>query len=466
MKRFLIFSSLAVVLALMLVGCGGGTPQTQKMASRTPTFLTAEDAPLPSVLAFNVGVNSITLNGNGTNVDLLTQPTTVDFARLLGLRTLLAFNSVPAGTYNSITFTLSNPVITYLNLGTTPPSAATITGSFAQNVSINANGQALITVALAQPVTVSGSGLVGLHMHFDLRNSLALDGAGQITGSIDPHIRVRSVAPSDDDAQITDMRGSVVSVNTSANTFLMQRMNGMQITVAVNANTRFSGGSSLGSLVAGNFVEVEGQIQADGSILAREVELVAIQRAFVAGPVIAVSGAPAQSITILVGEMLPTIPGAQIGLPLTLDVSQVQDYGISGIDNWLTNFLFNANSIVAGQRVAVGGTIDSSTNPATFVPQGINLRRQGVEGDLVSGSVVITSGNAGSFQIQNNGMLGYVLSAPLTVKTSNNTMFMGVNGLAGLQAGGSMRLAVRGLILKDPNTGQTTMFAHWVKLLQ
>jgi hypothetical protein len=121
---------------------------------------------------------------------------------------------------------------------------------------------------------------------------------------------------------------------------------------------------------------------------------------------------------------------------------------------------------VAGQRVAIGGTLDTTTNPATFTPTRIRLERQGVAGTLVANSVTITIGIAGTFKIQNGGLLGYVLGAPLTVNTSQRTHFVNVNGLTGLQSAGTATLEVRGLILKDPNTGQPTMYAHWVKVAQ
>lgn len=468
MRKTLWSSLLASVVILALIGCGGGgsTDNTTKTSSSstTSTYIVAEDAPLPAVLGFNVTLNSITLNGSsGNTASLLTQPETVDFARLIGLRQLLAFNSVPTGTYNSITFTMASPKITYLNLGTTPPSAANLDGTWASGVAVN-NGVATVTVALASPVALSDSGLVGLRMHFNLRNSLQTDAAGQVTGVIDPKIDVKAVHPSDDDSEITDMRGSIVSVNAATNSFVIQRWNGKQATIAVNSSTAYNDGNSLNTLTAGMVAEISGTIQADGSILATQVEVLTVEHAFLAGPIIYVDP-NGRNITILAAEEAPAIPGVTLQTPVTLDVSTVFRFSICGIDNWLTSFTFNANSLVVGQRIAIGGALDNSTSPATFVPARIRLMRQGVAGDLVSGSVVITSGNAGSFQVQNNGLLGYVLGSPLTVKTSQGTRFRDVNGLAGLQAAGTAKLAVRGLVLEDPTTGQPTMYAHWVQLL-
>jgi len=456
-----------------MIGCGGNNASnttsssttTTTTTSSTNTFVTGEDAPLPAVVGFNVTINSITLTGTGgSSATVLSTPITVDFARLIGLRQLLAFNSVPTGTYNSVTFTLSSPVITYLNFSATPPSTATINGSWASGVSVN-NGVATVTVALKNPLTLTTSSLVGFHMHFDLRNSLAVDGAGQITGVVNPKIAVNAVTPDDDDAQITDLRGSVVSVSTSANNFVIQKFDGKQATIAVNSSTTFNDGYTLATLVAGMMAEVKGKIQSDGSILADAVQVVTVDHAFVAGPILNVDS-NGKNITIQVAEMKPAIPGVTLQTPLTLDISTVQRYSIGGIDNWLTAFGFSQTSLVVGQRIAIGGALNTNTNPATFVPSNIMLQRQGVDGTLVANSVIISSGNAGSFQIQNSGLLGYALGAPLTVKTSQMTKFINVNGLSGLQTAGTARLEVRGLILKDQTTGNPTMYAQWVGMLQ
>ncbi len=102
MKRFLPVVFL-LLLTVITIACGGGSSSSTdaKSAQQASVFVTGEDAPLPSVLAFNVTLNSITLNNGSIDVPVLSAPQTIDFARLLGLRTLVAFNTVPSGTYGS-----------------------------------------------------------------------------------------------------------------------------------------------------------------------------------------------------------------------------------------------------------------------------------------------------------------------------------------------------------------------------
>ena len=464
MKRVFLWFSLALLLSFVLTGCGGGqASSTMSAAQQGAVFMTGGDAPLPSVLSFNVTINSMKLDGT---TEILAQPTTVDFARLLGLRTLLAFNNVAAGTYHSVSITLASPTISVLNLTTTPPSTSSINGTFKDSGG-NSVSSTVVTVALTRPLTVAASGLAGLHMDFNLRQSLAVDGTGQITGVVNPVITVKPVGAKDPDAEVNDLRGGLASVNVAGNSFMLQRPGGRTITVDVDANTEFSGSFTLATLPNPSILEVDGDVQADGSVLAEKVEVLTTMRAFVAGRVLAVNPAtgPAQQVTLLVNESLPDISGVAVGTPVTFDVSQVTNYDIRHLDNWFTSFLFNSSTLVAGQQIAIAGTINSNTTPASFVPARVVLERQGVEGDLVANSVVINNGNAGSFQIQNNAMLGFILGGPLTVQTANSTNFHDINGLPAIQTGGAMRLAAFGLILKDQTTGAPVMFAHQVALL-
>jgi hypothetical protein len=390
-------------------------------------------------------------------VTVLSTPQTVDFARLLGLRTLVGFNSVPAGTYTSATVQLASPQIVYLDLTTNPPSAVTMNGTLTSST---------VTVAFNKPMVVAANGLAGLKMDFDLRQSIQVDGSGQITGTVNPTLDFKVVGPTDPDADVDDLRGSFISSNVASNSFVMQRPDGRQITIVVNANTTFNGSYNLGNLAAPEFIEVDGVVQNDGSILASSVEVVSTSKAFVSGRIISVTNdgsGNAQSVTLLVGEEMPAMSGVPVDMPATLNVSAVSKYAICFVNNWFTNQLFNSTTLVAGQRIFVGGTYDSTAN--TFTPEGISLRRQGVVGDLVANSVTISNGNLGSFQLQNNLMLGYILGGPLTVETSNKTNFINVNGLAGLQAAGSAKLIVHGLILKEAKTGAPVMWAHRVRVL-
>ena len=134
--------------------------------SQGAVFVTGEDAPVSSVVAFNITIDKITLNNSSSTVTALSTPVAVDFGRLVGLRSLLGFNTIAPGTYTSatVTFEGSNPAptVNYVNLTTTPPSISSATGVLSTTT---------VTVSFpnGKPLVVASNGLAGLHMDFNLR---------------------------------------------------------------------------------------------------------------------------------------------------------------------------------------------------------------------------------------------------------------------------------------------------------
>ena len=465
MKRLLLVYGLLALMTIALAGCGAGSMSSNSQsggATQAAVFVTGEDAPVSSVVAFNITIDKITLNNGSNTVTALSTPVAVDFGRLVGLRSLLGFNTIPAGTYTSATVTFEAtspaPAINYIDLTTTPPSIGAAAGVLSSST---------VTVSFpnGKPLVVASNGLAGLHMDFNLRKSLAIDGSGNLiinNGQIavTPVLDVMAVSASDEEGEITDFAGNIVSVNVSGNSFLMQGPYGFQEVIDVNSNTQYNAGNSLSSLMANGIVSVEGTVQGDGSILANCVELITTDKAFISGRILAVNPGPV--VTMFVGEELGTSASIPVDSVYTVDLSQVSEYDICFIDNWFTNELFNSTSLVAGQRIFVGGTYISNT----FTPRMVSLRRQGVWGSLVPNSVNIVTGNQGSFQMQNDALMSFSAGGPFKVYTVDKTVFVNIDGLSGLQAAGSANLEARGLVLYDPVSKKPIVWAHRVRVLQ
>ena len=115
-------------------------------------------------------------------------------------------------------------------------------------------------------MVVGSNGLAGLRMDFDIRQSVAVDGNGQVTGVVNPTIYIRAVQASDSDGQVTDLMGGLVSVNAAGNSFVMQGPYGHQLTIDVNSSTQFNSGWNINDLATPAFVGVQGSFQADGSL--------------------------------------------------------------------------------------------------------------------------------------------------------------------------------------------------------
>jgi hypothetical protein len=473
MKRFLVLCALMALCGLSLAGCGGGGTGGATFSSNPQAgavYVTGEDAPLPSVVGLNLTINSITLTGANNSPQLVTSPITVDFARLVGLRTPLAFNAVPADTYTKATFVLASPVINYISV-VNPPQVSTLNGTFTNPTSTNPQ-TASVTVNFPTPMVVGASGLAGMHTEFDIRQSLAVDNSGQITGLISPVMFIQAVKATNPEGQITDLTGTVASVNVSGNSFVMQGPFGHQFTVDVDGNTAYNAGFTLATLpTSGGFVSVQGTVQLDGSILASDVEFITTDLAFISGRILALNPTtgPVQTVTVWVDE---TGGGTSslVDTVQTVDVSSVSNYAICFFNNsWFTpNNLFGNSSMLAGQRIFIGGSFSS-----TFTPGLISLRRQGVYGLVVPGSVTVTSGNAGNFQLLNTGLLGLSLGGPLTVNTGAGTLFFQGNSntlsLTDLQTASattSVPVVARGLVLKDSVSGAPVLWSHRVRLAE
>jgi hypothetical protein len=322
-------------------------------------------------------------------------------------------------------------------------------------------------------MVVGASGLAGMHTEFDIRQSLAVDNSGQITGVISPVMFIEAVKATNPEGQITDLTGTVVSVNTASNSFMMQGPFGHQFTVDVDGNTNYNQGFTLATLpTTGGFVSIQGTVQMDGSVLASEVEFITTDRAFISGRILALnpSSGPVQTVTMWVGETGGDA-SSLVDTAQTVNVSAVTTYDICFFNNtWFSpNNLFGNSSMLVGQRIFIGGTVSGST----FTPDLISLRRQGVYGAVVPGSVTVTSGNAGNFQLLNTGLLGMSLGGPLTVNTGAGTLFFQGNSntltLTDLQtatATSSVSVIARGLVLKDSTSGDPVLWAHRVREAQ
>ena len=222
---------------------------------------------MASVTSFAVQIDSIdAIDTNGNSVPLISGTPTVDFARFNGLQTLLDMNDVPAGTYTSVQITLGPATIGYLNM--VSGSAPTI-GSMAATLPSTP-----INITLASPLIVTVAQPVGLHLDFDLRKSIQVDSNGQITGMVTPTFDVNAVGTGDSGAYIDEFDAAVVSVNTTAQSFVVQGPHGRQFTINVTGNTEWENNESISPLSTSSIVQISGILdKADATIDADEVAI-------------------------------------------------------------------------------------------------------------------------------------------------------------------------------------------------
>jgi len=456
------------VLALVALasGCGGGS--SSSTTTSTPqsgsVFVNGTDAPLPSVLSFQVDITGMTVS-DGTNppVSVLNGTQTVDFARLNGLHTLLDLNTIPMGTYTTVNVTLANPQIGYLNVTnpqTTPPTRPTITtlnGTTTPAVTLT---QSSVTIPLSSPLTVNAGDIIGLSFDFDLRQSIQVDQNGQFTGVVNPTLDLKAITPSDSDAYIDEFDVGVVSTGTSS--FMIQGPHGHQFTVNVNDQTEWENGEGLSNLTSTSIVEISGTLdRTSGAILADTVAILSQDSFFAGGLITFVDPATgtANDFDLYARNVLPSGTGFQSGQISTINLTGNEKYFVYWWHNKFTNLFVNSSLLVAGQHVSVGGPF---SNGAVTVKR-VVLRHEGHNGAWVVGS---TNVGASTFQFNSLGLAGVLFNGPVTVYCTPFTEFRGgLTGIGDLTGSAAIPLRVVGLVLKDPISGQPVFVARRVEKL-
>jgi len=195
---------------------------------------------------------------------------------------------------------------------------------------------------------------------------------------------------------------------------------GMPRTIAVMQARSYNRSNRPATLTANAIVSVIGNVQADGSILAKYVEPITTDKAFISGRVLAVnlSSGPATSLTMWVGE--------ERGPSGAIPVHTVQTNGPERRRGGLPRnqllrprahaAVFSNSSLVVGQRIFIGGSLTGGL----FTPEMVSRRRQGVVGAWLANSVTVI-GNSGSnfgyFQTQNDALMSYSAGEPFYVYT-------------------------------------------------
>lgn len=466
-KKWLI-GLFAAALIAGISGCGGGMSSSVAQPQSGTVFVTGTDAPLPSVVSFQVDITGITVTDtNNHTQSVFSGSQTVDFARLNGLRTLLDINTIPAGSYTSVTVTLANPQIGYLNVPnsqTNPPTRPAISTLNATTNPAVTLTTSTVTMPLANPLVVSTGNIIGLKFEFDIRKSVAVDpNTGQITGAVTPVLDLKAITPGDADAYIDEFTAGVVSVNSNGNSFVIQGPHGRQFTVLVNGQTEWEDNTSINDLTNTSIVEISGTLdQTTAAFLADSVEIVS-QNKFFAGGLITFVDPPvntAADFDLYVRSVLPSGTGFNSGQISTINLTGNENYFIywmhNSFRNKLTSILFNSALLVPGQHVGIGGPF---SNGVVTVKR-IVLLHEGHTGTWVVGS---TNVGASTFQFDSNGLAGVLFNGPVTVYVTPFTRFGGgLTGLGDLQGTTAIPLRVVGLVLKDPISSQPVFVARSV----
>ncbi|MGA7524557.1 MAG: DUF4382 domain-containing protein [Acidobacteriaceae bacterium] len=455
LSRFTRYASPLALAVLLAAGCGDtSTPVQNQNVPTAPAFVIGTDAPVAGVVSFSAQIQSIdAIDASGNSVSLLSGTPTVDFARYNGLQTLLDMNDVPAGTYTQIAVTFGTATIGYLQTASgAAPSIQTEPAIF---------DSSSYTATLANPLVVAQTGPVGIRLDFRLDKSIEVDSSGQITGHVNPTLDIRAVDPSGSGAYIDEFTAGVVSVNTTAQSFVIQGPHGHNFTVNVNGQTEWDNNDTISDLTTTCIVQISGIIDhADSTIDADEVAILSQNGFYASGQITYVqptSGVAANFDLYVRGTLPASGDSVSLGQITQVALTGTENYFIYWMHNRFTQFLFNSSTLLPGQHVSVGGPLSGAASQPIGVKR-VVLRNWGFNGTVAANT---SSTTADSFQMNVTGFAGQLVPGTVTVYTATGTSWRdGYNSDSDVTVGDKVRVV--GILIKDPTSGNPVILGRYV----
>jgi hypothetical protein len=436
-----------------LLGCGSSSTAPSSMTSAAPMVMTVSDAPLSNILAAKVTISSVSLGAasGSSKVSVLTQPVTVELSSLGAVQEPIEITNLAFGTYNSVTIAVSAAQVTYINSsGQVTTATATLS-------------QPSVTVALTPSLTVNSQGEVQLRMAFNLAQSFSISGS---TVTFTPAINTTGAQVSSENSgeRQLEVSGQVMSISSSSIT-VQSGDSGKQFAFTINSSTKFPNGVTAGSIQTGSIVQVEGQTQTDGSLLALMITPESNENSSgqqedgAKGVIVSVTKSSSGAITSF--SMVPqeSFGSSSTSTALNVAVSSSTTYGIpeDAQQVGLVATVFTTAEIFPGQSVVVSGTAGSS---GTLDAQQVTLAAESIVGTLVA----TPQGTSPNFTFSlglaaTSYLTTYDSLTSLNVSTSQATEYgngMTASSFAALAAGASVE--THGYLIKD-TSGHFALYA-------
>jgi hypothetical protein len=389
MKYRLVRIVLVALLAGALTACGGGgnstasAPQTAVPGGpqSSAAVVNISDSPSDRLIEFEITVDSIVLTkSDNSTVTVLTAPRKIEVTRLAGTDEPLVLSAIPQGTYIGAAIAVSSPEVAFINDAGQPVEKE------------NPGFAATVTVPIS-PALVVGAGPVVLTFDLNAKHSVTIDLVNNnVTFTPAFSVLTASLPPAghegeedSDDGALDHVIGQVTAVAANGTSFTITvGQSGAPVTFNVNSSTRFDDGATPASIVVNSIVRVEGATQADGSVLAREVEVVGanlVQET--EGVITATSGNPVSSFTLLLqdgaGSMINSgMLGSTIQVQIGPNTQFRVDNGSLDMSGWNLP-QFTAASISKAQRVEVDGGPPSNS---TVMANSVKLEQQALTGTV------------------------------------------------------------------------------------
>lgn len=377
-----------VALACLLVTTGCGSGSNVSTANTAGTVINFGDAPNDQIIAFELTVNAVTLNG-GSNPSVLPKPTEIELTHDLATFEPLSLATIPNGTYTGASLTVSNPEVVIVDPTTKAVTKLTATlSSSTVNVTFN-------------PAVTIGTGASVINFDMNLASSVTISGTN---ATVTPTFNVTtSTVPAgeagenEDNGEMEDLRGTITSVASPKFT-IQPSQTAQAVTITTDANTQFEDGiSSFSNLTTGMIVSVDAATQPDGSVLAKKVEsetestdgedaegIITAETCAVATACPSAANA-ANSITITTQQVSATSAANAAATATTVNVPITSATQFKVHSNMSGSFpTFDATTIGLAQRVEVDSDSESTDTSTSVTANKIKLLEQGFEGTVTA----------------------------------------------------------------------------------
>jgi hypothetical protein len=476
------FSASTLILTAAVIftsACGsGGTASsstTQQFNGNTQVTVALTSTANDQLARFSFGFNSISLTSqSGTTVSLLSEPqNSFDIAELIhangGLDPLVTA-TIPQGIYTAATAQIlggsSFECLTFV-----PPNSQEAGSLYTSEWVYGYVPNNMVTINLPSPVTVTGASM-GLLMDLNVAQSASYPGCGADATdgpfSITPTFSVASLsissAPTNaQNGKVASINGEVTALGVGSNFTLTLAEGPRTLSISANSSTAYQGVSGFSGLSVGTFVNMDGAIQPDGSLLATRVAVEDPSAADVLiGPVMQVT--PSQPVAnepaaIFFNQQSQGKDEIGDAPPYSISNSIFQVSGeLSNVQSLPFVASFNEANMVAGQNVYVtspsvslnGGVPWAPATTITLLPQTINATILGSStvGNFTDYTVVLASYDLFPTLAMQTGQTT-VLTNPIQVEVyvDSNTQMLNSQAIA---AGNNFRFY--GLVFNDNGT--------------
>jgi len=423
--RFL-FVAWILLTAAGMSGCGSGSsptnPSGPQLSGNTSVTVVLSSTANDQLSQYIVAFQNITLTSqSGKTVALLsaTPDTALDaeFIHLNGRAEPLVTVSIPQDIYTAATLTLGGANFTCV---TVAPSGSGAAGDL--STSTFDYGQvpaADVAVTLPSPITVTGDSM-GLSLDLLVSQSASYPSCyytGIESYSITPTfsltpVNFASQPTNSENGKVAGLSGEITAMEQNSESFTLSVPDGepfpRSISVSSSNGTVYQGISGSSALAVGTFLNMDGTVQSDGSLLATRIAVFNPSAVNVtAGPVLRL--APGQSLLYSGGvlEQGPLFGGLYLGMGADLVFTDAQ-FQISGE---LTNLQslpfvasFDSSNMVAGQNAYISFTLlPNCCGNAAGTAQTVTLLPQTIDG------TVIGSSTSGSFTVYTVELASYDL---------------------------------------------------------